>query len=216
MFRVPERPELKGREIVLQTPQPDLEREVGGEEGDSLAPPKPGDGRLELRVSHSFLLSCKFNLTMFSADTGSESSPLCRWGTGSGQGRPRSQWVHDVAGTRCQRPFCYTLHRKRATHRCPRLPSSPRSQVASVGREGRLLHHFPHALTWAHPGWGQLMGEAEGPKRESPGGRRQALLWTVALEGLSLLVPSPHLHQPQVTVEDSDVSGKGHLEMDSE
>lgn len=52
MFRVPERPELKGREIVLQTPQPDLEREVGGEEGDSVAPPKPGDGRLEFRVGN--------------------------------------------------------------------------------------------------------------------------------------------------------------------
>lgn len=44
VFRVPERPELKEREIGLQTSQPDLEREVGGGGwGDSLALPKPGD-----------------------------------------------------------------------------------------------------------------------------------------------------------------------------
>lgn len=92
----------------------------------------------------------------------------------------------------------------------------PMFALLSQGREGRLPHRFPHSLTWAHPSWGQLMGEAEGQKRESPGGRRQALLWTVALAGLSLLVPSGHLHQPQVTVEDSDMSRKGHLETGSE
>lgn len=38
-----QRSELKGREIVLQTSQPDLEREVGGEEEDSLTLPKPDE-----------------------------------------------------------------------------------------------------------------------------------------------------------------------------
>lgn len=188
---------------------------MGG--GETASPcPNQETGRLELKVSKSIFLNAKFNLTVFSVDTGFESSPLCRWGTGSGEGRLGSQWVHDVARTRCQRPFCCTLHRKGAAHRCPHLPSSPRSQVAGMGREGRLLHHFPHSITWAHPSWGQLMEEAEGQKRASPGGRRQALLRTVALAGLSLYVPSPHLHQPQVTVEDSDMTGKGHLETGSE
>lgn len=39
----PERPKLKGGGILLQASQPELEGEVGREEGGGLTPPKRGD-----------------------------------------------------------------------------------------------------------------------------------------------------------------------------
>lgn len=46
-------------------------------------------------------------------------------------GMARSQQVPDVAWTRCEPPFCCTLHRKEVAQRCP-FPPSPRTQLASV------------------------------------------------------------------------------------
>lgn len=54
----PEKPELKGREILLQASQPDLEGEVGREKREAASPHLNQEtGCLEVGFSNSYLLS---------------------------------------------------------------------------------------------------------------------------------------------------------------
>lgn len=102
---------------------------------------------------------------------------------------------------------------KGVAQRCPHLPSSARSRVASEGVEGRLLHCFPCSLTLADPsgaaeggGWEPEVGSC---RREED--KQWSGLWSRQV--FSHLYPGPQasLHQPQVKVEDSYMSRKQHL-----
>lgn len=92
-----------------------------------------------------------------------------------------------MAWTRCQGPFCCSLHRKGVTQRCPRLPFSPRTLVASVGVGGQLTALSPSSPTPE----GRLREEAEGQRRKgkAPGGRRASTDLGCGLGWAFLLVP---------------------------
>lgn len=58
VFRAPRKPELRGKETLLRTSQPDLQGEVGRERREAASPHSNEEtGCLELRVSDSCLLS---------------------------------------------------------------------------------------------------------------------------------------------------------------